>query len=156
MSGRDKDKGKAHGVDHGKSKKNKNRRIDVSSDTTRQWVRPTGITFCHIDEQIGTPIPTTPIPTATTPPPYSTPFPTIPSTPSPPNPPAPSPPILPASFPAATTSQATTSQPPHILFLVLPWLDLLCHPHTRQVTTPPRIMSDKALTHPFHHHHQRN
>ena len=112
MSGRDKDKGKAHAVDHGKPKKNKNRRIDVSSDTTRQWVRPTGITFCHIDEQIGTPIPTTPIPTATTPPPYSTPFLTIPSTPSPPNPPAPSPRILPASFPAATTSQATTSQLP--------------------------------------------
>jgi len=151
MSGRDKDKGKAHVVDHGKPKKNKNRRIDVSSNPTRQWVQLTGLTFRDIDEQTNTPIPT-----ATTPPPYSTPFPTIPSTPSPPNPPAPSPPILPASFPAATTSQATTSQPPHILFLVLPWLDLLCHPHTRQVTTPPRIMSDKALTHPFHHHHQRN
>lgn len=99
MSGRDKDKGKAHVVDHGKPKKKKNGRIDVSSDPTRQWVRPTGITFRNIDERTGTPIPT-----ATTPPPYPTPFPTIP--------PAPFPPILPASFPAATTSQATTSQPP--------------------------------------------
>lgn len=108
MSGRDKDKGKAHAVDHGKPKKNKNRKIDVSSDPTRQWVRPTGVIIRNIDERTGTPIPT-----ATTPPPYSTPFPTIPSTPFPPNPPAPCPPILPASVPAiTTTSQATTSQPP--------------------------------------------
>jgi len=99
MSGRGKDKGKVHAVDHGKPKKNKNRRIDVSSDPTRQWVQPTGITFRNIDERTGTPIPT-----ATTPPPYSTPFPTIPSAPFPPNPPAPFPPILPASFPAATIS----------------------------------------------------
>ena len=45
------------------------------------------------------------------------------------------------------------ASPQNILFLVFPWLDLLCHPHTRQVTTPPHIMSNKALTHPFHHHH---
>lgn len=106
MSGRDKDKGKALAVDHGKPKKKKNGRIDVSLDPTRQWVRPTGVTFRNIDERTGTPIPI-----ATTPPPYSTPFPTIPPAPFPPIPPAPFPPILPASFPAATTSHATTSQP---------------------------------------------
>ncbi|XP_039690781.1 proline-rich receptor-like protein kinase PERK2 [Medicago truncatula] len=111
MSGRDKDKGKAHAVDHGKPKKKKNGRIDVSSDPTRQWVRPTGVIFRNIDERTGTPIPT-----ATTPPPYPTPFPIIPPAPFLPNPPAPFPPILPASFPAATTSQATTSQPPSAPF----------------------------------------
>jgi hypothetical protein len=105
MSGRDKDRGKAHAAPRGKKNKFRNR-IDVTSDPTRQWVRPTGVAFRNIDERTGTPSPT-----ATTPPPFSTPFPTILPAATTSQPPTHSPNynttsyIRPASFSAASTSQ---------------------------------------------------